>query len=179
MRYRFLSNKAVGFSAICGSLLVLLVVSSCYKEPDFPTQPEIEFKDISKSIRIDQFTGANKDSVVVSLVFRDGDGDLGMNSTEIANAEKTSDFNYVVRVFRRQRGQFVEFQPFLPYSGFFPRLKTDDKIGPIEGTLSYSIDFFHPFTPKRDSIQFQIYIKDRAGNTSNTVETKTIVLNEF
>jgi hypothetical protein len=180
MRYRFLSEKAK--KSLAGSsflLLAAIVFSGCYKEPEFPETPTIEFQDISKAIRIDQFSGANKDSVTISLKFQDGDGDLGLNSEEISSAQLNEDYNYVVRVFRKVRGNLVEFKPFIPYSGFFFRLKKDDKPGPIEGTLDYSIDFPHPFTPKRDSVQFQIFLKDRAGNISNTIETETIVLNEF
>ena len=180
MRYRFLSVKAK--QLLSGSAFLLLAAvafSGCYKEPEFPVEPSIEFDEISKQVRIDQFSGANKDSVVISIKFRDGDGDLGMNNEEIAIAQENQDYNYIVRVFRKRRGQFVEFNPFIPYSGFFFRLKNDDKVGPIEGTLSYSIDFPHPFTPKRDSVQFLVSLKDRAGNVSNVVETETIVLNEF
>ncbi|MDP5139851.1 MAG: hypothetical protein NWP83_05190 [Spirosomaceae bacterium] len=180
MRYRFLLAKAK--KSIAGTTFLLLAAiafSGCYKEPEFSTSPTIEFDDISKAIRIDQFSGANKDSVTITVKFQDGDGDLGFNNEEIAAAQLSENYNYVVRVFRKVRGNFVEFQPFIPYSGFFFRLKNDDKAGPIEGTLDYSIDFPHPFTPKRDSVQFQIYLKDRAGNVSNTIETETIVLNEF
>ena len=67
----------------------------------------------------------------------------------------------------------------MPYSGYFPRLKTDGKVGPIEGTIDYSIDFPQPFTPVKDSLKFQVTIKDRAGNISNTAESSVIVLNEF
>lgn len=180
MRYRFLSEKAKQ-TLLKGTFLLLVTVafSGCYKEPEFSATPSIEFDDISKAIRIDQFTGANKDSVTISIKFQDGDGDLGLNNEEIAAAQLIEDYNYVVRVFRKERGNFVEFEPFIPYSGFFFRLNNDDKPSPIEGTLDYSIDFPHPFTPKRDSVQFQIYLKDRAGNISNTIETETIVLNEF
>lgn len=180
MRYRFLLRKAKQTLA-SGAFLFLAAVafSGCYQEPEFAEVPAIEFQDISKAIRIDQFSGANKDSVTITISFQDGDGDLGLNNEEINEAQLNEEYNYVVRVFRKVRGNFVEFEPFIPYSGFFFRLKNDDKPGPIEGTLDYSIDFPHPFTPKRDSVQFQIYLKDRAGNISNTIETETIVLNEF
>lgn len=180
MRYRFLPKKAKKiFPAVMIVGLLTFFLAGCYKEPSFPAEPSIEFADITKAIRIDQFTGANKDSVVLSIKFRDGDGDLGLNEQEKADAQLVEKYNYVVKPFRKKRGKFEEYKPFIPYSGFFSRLKNDDKIGPIEGTLDYSIDFPHPFTPKRDSVQFQIYVVDRKGNKSNTVETETIVLNEF
>lgn len=163
-----------------GTLVVLFwVLQSCYKEPEFDAVPEISFQSIRREIRVDQFTGANKDSVIISLGFRDGDGDLGLNESEKALAEARLNYNYVVRVFRRRNGQFTEFTPFLPYSGYFPRLRNDNRIGPIEGVLDYSIDFPHPFTPRNDSLKFEIQIQDRTGNFSNIVETEVVILNNL
>lgn len=162
--------------------IILAAISSligCYKETTFDVKPAIEFKTLKKEIRIDQFAGSKKDSVILTIKFQDGDGDLGLNEKEKTTAELKNDFNYIIRIFRKRRGVFTEFVPDVPYSGYFPRLKADGKIGPIEGTLDYSIDFPHPFTPVKDSLKFQVTIKDRAGNISNTTESDVIVLNEF
>ncbi|WP_337042072.1 hypothetical protein [Emticicia sp. 17c] len=158
---------------------VMCLVMGCFKEISFDTKPFIEFQSIRKEIRLDQFAGTKKDSVIMTIHFQDGDGDLGLNEAEKAKATETNDYNYIVRVFRQKKGVFQEYIPPLPYSGFFQRLKSDGKVGPIEGTLDYSIDFPQPFTLPKDSLKFQITIKDRAGNISNTVESKVIVLNEF
>jgi len=168
-------KKVSGFIilAAIGSLI------GCYKETTFDVKPAIEFKDLKKEIRIDQFAGSKKDSVILTIKFQDGDGDLGLNEKEKTTAEQKNDFNYIIRIFRKRRGVFTEFVPDVPYSGYFPRLKADGKIGPIEGTIDYSIDFPHPFTPVKDSLKFQVTIKDRAGNISNTAESDVIVLNEF
>ncbi|MFN3488648.1 MAG: hypothetical protein ACK4YV_05925 [Emticicia sp.] len=168
-------KKVSGFIilAAIGSLV------GCYKEVSFDEKPAIEFRSLKKEIRIDQFAGSKKDSVILTIKFQDGDGDLGLNEKEKTTAELKNDFNYIIRIFRKKRGVFTEYVPDVPYSGYFPRLKTDGKIGPIEGTLDYSIDFPHPFTPIKDSLKFQVTIKDRAGNISNTTESEVIVLNEF
>lgn len=168
-------KKVSGFIilAAIGSLI------GCYKETTFDVKPTIEFKTLKKEIRIDQFAGSKKDSVILTVKFQDGDGDLGLNEKEKTTAELKNDFNYIIRIFRKKKGVFTEFIPSVPYSGYFPRLKADGKIGPIEGTIDYSIDFPQPFTPVKDSLKFQITIKDRAGNISNTTESSVIVLNEF
>lgn len=168
-------KKVSGFIilAAIGSLV------GCYKEVSFDVKPAIEFRSLKKEIRIDQFAGSKKDSVILTIKFQDGDGDLGLNEKEKTTAELKNDFNYIIRIFRKRRGVFTEFIPEVPYSGYFPRLKVDGKTGPIEGTLDYSIDFPHPFTPVKDSLKFQVTIKDRAGNISNTTESEVIVLNEF
>jgi hypothetical protein len=168
-------KKVSGFIILASMCLL----AGCYKETTFDVKPNIDFKDLRKEIRLDQFSGSKKDSVILTIHFQDGDGDLGYNEKEKATAELTNDYNYIIRLFRKKKGVFQEFVPDVPYSGYFTRLKTDGKIGPIEGTIDYSVDFPQPFTPVKDSLKFQITIKDRAGNLSNTVESSVIVLNEF
>ncbi len=157
----------------------MLVATSCFKEPDFALTPVISFDSITSDIRLDQFIGSTKDSVVVSIKFQDGDGDLGYNETQKAVAQNKDDFNYIVRSFRKKNGKFEGFETLIPLSGYFPSLKIDSKPGPIEGTLSYTIEFFHAFTPKKDTLKFEIQIKDSAGNLSNVATSDEIVLNQI
>lgn len=158
---------------------VVALVTGCYKEISFDAKPHIEFDDLKKEIRLDQFSGSKKDSVILTIKFQDGDGDLGLNEEEKKAAVEKQDFNYIVRIFRQKNGKFTEVPQEVPYSGFFPRLKSDNKKGPIEGTLDYSLVYFQDFVPKKDSLKYQITIKDRAGNLSNTIESRVIILNEF
>ncbi len=161
-------------------LMTSLIFSSCYKEPSFGFVPAIEFNDISKDIRIDQYTGAKKDSIILTVKFQDGDGDLGFDTEEIGNIVDRTDFNYVVRLFRKDKGTFIEYKPLETLSGFFPKLKNDDKVGPIEGNLSYRIQIETAFWPyKKDTVKFEVYIKDRAGNKSNSTESEPIIINQF
>ncbi len=160
-------------------LLVLVGLWGCYDEVSFDNKPSIVFVSLTKEIRLDQFSGSKKDSVILTIKFQDGDGDLGLNETEKTKAEATNDFNYIIRLFRKKNGVFKEFIPDIPYSGYFPRLKEDASKRPIEGTLAYTMQFPHPFTPVKDSLKFEVTIKDRAGNVSNAIESSTIVLNEF
>lgn len=158
---------------------VMALMTGCYKEISFDIKPYIEFSDLRKEIRLDQFSGSKKDSVILTIKFQDGDGDLGLNEEEKKVAVEKQDFNYIIRIFRQKNGVFKEVPQEVPYSGFFPRLKSDNKKGPIEGKLDYSLVYFQDFTPKKDSLKYQITIKDRSGNISNTIESKVIILNEF
>lgn len=154
---------------------ILFVFSACYREPVFSLKPAIEFKDIKKIVVTDNFSGSKKDSVVISIAFTDGDGDMGLTTKQIESTYKGK-YNYVVKALRKNKATFTEvvFDPSL--SGFYPRLKLNDKVGPIEGTLNYSVDFLHPFTRKNDTLKFEIYVNDRAGNQSNIIETKNVIL---
>lgn len=160
------------------------LLSGCYKEPNFDIIPQIEFADLKKEVILDAFDGTKKDSVILTISFQDGDGDLGYDDKKDADAKAKrdaatkGDFAYVIKAFRQRRGKFTEVNYVPSLSGFFLALKTDGKVGPIEGFLDYSMDFPHAFSFKKDSIKFQVYIKDRAGHTSNTVESKVIILNE-
>lgn len=160
-------------------VLFFLAVSftSCYKEPNFDLKPNLEFQEIQKEVRIDIFTAANKDSVVIGVKFQDGDGDLGLTESEKSAAQANNDYNYLVKTFRKKNGVFTESNSLISLSGYFPRLKNDDKIGPIEGILYYTVEFPHPFTPRNDTLKFEVQVKDRSGNLSNKVETSEVVLN--
>ena len=64
---------------------LLLVISSslvsCLNEPVYPNTPQIEFKGFSRYI-LDAGTGVGqqkRDSLIITIGFKDGDGDLGNN----------------------------------------------------------------------------------------------------
>lgn len=174
-------TKHINFiKALILPLVLVVIVSSCYKEPEFGLTPAIDFDSISKDIRIDQQNGGKKDSIIVSIKYQDGDGDLGYDTEEIGAEVPRTDYNYVVKTLRKVKGAFVEYKRLETLSGFFPRLKNDSKPGPIEGKLSYRIEFYTAFEPfKNDTIRFEIYIKDRAGNKSNTTLSDPIIINQF
>lgn len=152
-------------------------ILSCYKEPDFSIKPVITFNKISTEVRLDQDLGGVKDSIIVSINFQDGDGDLGINTEEIKEFSKKFGYNYDVETLREVNGTFQKYETLETYSGYFPRLKTDGKIGPIEGILSYRIEILHAFWEIPNAkIKFKVSIKDRAGNTSNVIETEPIII---
>ncbi len=65
----------------CLFVIILTGVTSCFNPPDFPVAPQIEFE----SIQYKEYgTGfdSNYDSLILRISFKDGDGDLGLGSTE-------------------------------------------------------------------------------------------------
>ncbi|MFC0184573.1 hypothetical protein ACFFJX_19410 [Pseudarcicella hirudinis] len=121
--------------------------------------------------------------MILTIDFQDGNGDLGMTQDEFSGTKVTSPSlkginNYEVKVFRAKNGTFSEVQFSPSLSGFIPfYFKPDGKSGPIEGTVDYSIAFLHAFTPKKDTLKFEVRIRDRALNYSNSVQSSQIVLN--
>jgi hypothetical protein len=174
----------LGLIVLAGGLL------SCLKEPEWSSVPSISFSQIQKITKTsnDGFGGKAKiDSVVMSISFRDGDGDLGITQTELkANPTKYKDFrNFEVNVLLKKNGTFIPitFSPSLGGLMNF-KFKADQKAGPIEGTVDYSTQFVYAFykgysplfTEKNDTLKFQIFIRDNALQTSNVVETSPIVI---
>jgi hypothetical protein len=175
---------------IFGLLTFLGVLTGCVKEPEWSTVPSISFKQIQKITKIsnDGFGGKAKiDSVVMSINFRDGDGDLGITQAELkANPTKYKDFrNFEVNVMLKKNGNFIpiNFSPSLGGLMNF-KFKGDQKPGPIEGSVDYSTQFVYAFykgysplfTEKNDTLKFQIFIRDNALQASNVVETDPIVI---
>jgi hypothetical protein len=162
---------------------------SCVKEPDYSMTPAITFESIQKITKTsnDGFGGKAKiDSVIMSVRFEDGDGDLGITAAEIKANSKYKDFrNFEVDVLIRKNGKFVPitFSPKLGGLMNF-QFRPDQKPGPIEGSIAYSTQFVYAFykgysplfTEKNDTLKFQIYIRDKAFHQSNTVETDPIVI---
>lgn len=136
--------------------------AGCQEIPDFSATPYIEISDMKLYNSL-----ANRqksDSIVLDIYYRDGDGDLGLDSTEIVgpfakyltnpatgkvdySRINPNYFNIYVSVFFWNEGKFDSIPPLYnnqalqdtmqsqPYSGRFPRLTTRKE--PIEGNLRY------------------------------------------
>ncbi|MFA0963136.1 hypothetical protein AB9P05_15130 [Roseivirga sp. BDSF3-8] len=83
------------------SYLVLVILFSlavgCYPPPEYPDAPDISFNDITF---YDNASGT--DSLVLSINFRDGDGDLGLRPTETDAPYNPYEFVY------DQDGDFID-----------------------------------------------------------------------
>jgi hypothetical protein len=179
-----------GFSILAGSILSCDLITG----PDFPDNPKIYFKSIEKR-RIQDRLGNATDSVNIAVKFEDGDGDLGIAAEEIGNPPfhrqdsvpdgqggyiKTPNrlyYNYYVQSYRKTNGVFIPFENVPTLNGQYPPLN-EGKKGPIEGTLYYGTLFPILLTPPNDTLRFDVYILDRAGNTSNVVSTSEVIVNQ-
>jgi hypothetical protein len=180
-----MKKKLLYISSLCPLLF------ACSGEPDFSFTPEISFSNVKVLTLSSQglLGTTKKDSVVMTVNFQDGDGDLGFTPDELtALKKKTGDSlqTFVVDIFVQKNGKFLRSNPKEKYGGNIPiRFKEGTKAGPIEGVIDYSAVFeYNVFqaipllTGKRDTVKFAIQIKDRALNKSNVVETTPVVIYE-
>jgi hypothetical protein len=140
-------------------ILSLVVVFSCKKEkgndplPTVSNTPTIELTNTS-STSINQF-----DDVLFSVSYVDGDGDLG---------ETDADTKSIFVVDNRNTSIIHEFhlQPLAPLDQSFA----------IQGALVIAIEnvILLDQANTSENVGFSIYIKDRAGNKSNTISSPSI-----
>jgi hypothetical protein len=57
------------------AVLLIWLVNSCFTAPTYPIVPQIEYSDIYYG----KSTDGGFDSIVVALIFKDGDGDIGLD----------------------------------------------------------------------------------------------------
>jgi hypothetical protein len=160
--------------------LLFALVGSCIKEPDFSPVPSLRFNGVRQFRPLDSFQQTEKDSVVISLAFQDGDGNLGITSDEFDGKTDDKRFqgrsNYEVRAFRQTNGRFVPVEFEQPLNTYFFPLRRDGKAGPIEGTLEFSQDYLPTNSAIRDTLRFDVRIMDRDFNYSNWVETDPFIV---
>lgn len=181
------------------SLTGLLAAPACEPLQTFSDVPEIA------PLRVTQKDTAEAGGAQVSLVevtvsWKDGNGDLGY----VRDQQVESDRNYFLTIEKKKNGAFKVVTPLggsIPgnfgYNGYFENLNPEGpkstKAFKLTGDLSYRVNGksgFVVFPPEPigtidgvsetvragDVLRFQVQIKDRAGNLSNTITTEEVTL---
>lgn len=139
-------------------LFVCSVFFSCKKDEkvEISTTPAIEFVSISPGTAVEY-----QDKITIVISYKDGDGDLGENTPDVKNLFLTDSRNNVTYQFRVSQlapsGQAVAIQGSLVVE-----LKNT---AIVNGSTS-------------EVVTYSLYVKDRAGNVSNTVSTSAITITQ-
>lgn len=152
-------------TAVIGIALV-----TCVNPPDYPDEPVIEYQSISKNLLLQSSLGS--DSVIITFSFTDGDGDLGFqdDSESIFIVDGRDSFqkpSYRIPYIEQQgagNGISGEISIVLPTTCC---IYAPNPIPPCEVAIA-------PQT--FDTVFYYIYIKDRKGHLSNTIQTEPIGL---
>lgn len=151
-------------------ILLFLVATlgwSCIDGPDYPLEPVIEMLGITNDTMVqDQF---NTDSTVIVIGFTDGDGNIGSDDH--------------VNVFVKDlRDNFISDQyriPTLPNEGAKKGISGELFITLYTTCCTYP-NGAPPCEPSSEfptnTLVYEIYILDEAGNMSNAVQTPPIIL---
>ncbi|MBN2667397.1 MAG: hypothetical protein JXR67_12870 [Bacteroidales bacterium] len=153
-------------------LLSLVAFASCGKIESLPPEPYIEYTSFTVFDTLDQL-GNQVRSGRLKFYFEDGDGDLGLNAPE--GTEESDTINLFIELFRMEEGKSSPAQEDDPYrvKGFrIPYMEREGRNKILRGDIS--VDFSYYENSAEDSIIYDFYIRDRAGNISNTESTSVI-----
>ncbi|MGE0634900.1 MAG: hypothetical protein AB7P01_00560 [Bacteroidia bacterium] len=136
--------------------LVSVVLVACKKADETGPIPEIEFISVTPQ-NVQEYT----DSLVFTIKYRDGDGDLGENTSGAENFFLADSRNNVIYKFR------------------IPQLAPDNSNIIIEGNLNVTLANTAIIDgSSSQTFTYSIYVKDRAGNQSNTVVTSPVTVTQ-
>ena len=154
-------------------LVIIAVAFACTRPPDYPDEPLIDYIGLSKSVIAQGNTNAAFDTVAVIFGFTDGDGNLGYESDSID-----------VFLTDSRDGFKTRFKlPVLPDQGTGNgvsgeiTLKIPNKPFNICCTFPDGSTACQPNQQFRiDTFSFEVQIRDREGNFSNSIQTETITI---
>ena len=156
-------------AAVCFTLLF-----SCMKKESFSEIPQIAFAgyyNIFDTTRIAK-------SGVLTISFQDGDGDIGLDPGDLSPPFDTGSvyyYNYFIDLYEKKNGIFVKDTTLnIPLRYRIPDLTPADRNKAIKGIIVDTIPL-NP-NPVYDTIQFSMFIYDRALHKSNVAFTPEIVV---
>ena len=153
---KFTISKIKFLFVCCLLFAVYCFVSSCKKKDksESTITPQITFVSISPSSAVEYVN-----SITIAFSYDDLDGDLGQNDPNVTNLFITDSRNSVTYNYR------------------ISQLAPDGASIHIKGNLNAVIKSTAiTDNSSSQSVSYSIYIKDRAGNTSNTITTDAITV---
>ena len=146
-------------------ILVIVVAlpffSGCEKIRQLPPEPVVEFRQFTMHDTVD-ILGNPAKAGILEFYFEDGDGDLGLTDTA----------NLFFTLYNKENGVFTEAgdsDPNDPSDYRIPYMEREGQNKILQGLIE--ITFLYFFYEITDTIMYDFYIKDRAGNESNIAST--------
>lgn len=136
---------------------IVVLFAGCKKEEPISAIPSIKFISISPNPAVKY-----QDEVTITIEYTDGDGDLGENTADMKNLFVTDSRNNVTSEFR------------------IPQLAPTNSNIIIKGNLNINLppQGFVDDSNSSETVTYSIYVKDRAGNASNTIQTGVLTVNK-
>ena len=153
-------------------LSIAFTASFCVQPPDYPEAPVLEYIGFNK-LTVAQGGGfLENDTLILRIGFTDGDGDLGYDdgTVDIYITDSRDGFSEVRKL------------PVIPEQGVGNGISGEIRlVFPNEPT---NLCCIYPEGPgcqpnadfPTDSLFYEVYIIDRAGNQSNIIQTETVTL---
>jgi hypothetical protein len=137
-------------------ILIVTLLFSCKKDDALSVVPTLEFQSINPSIAQEYI-----DDIIITISYADEDGDLGENSPDIDNLFVEDSRNGIVYHYR------------------IPQLTPNGNEISIEGNFNITINGSGITNSSiSQQVNYAVYVKDRAGNKSNTITTSNITIQQ-
>ncbi|HDZ40931.1 MAG TPA: hypothetical protein ENH59_04545 [Bacteroidetes bacterium] len=144
--------------------LSLAFFSGCEKIKQLPPEPYIEFRQFTMYDTVDLLGNPAK-AGILEFYFEDGDGDLGLKQPVSGDTDTT---NLFFTLYEKEDGIFSEADetdPNDPSDYRIPYMEREGQNKILQGTIE--ITFLYFFYELTDTIKYDFFVKDRAGNESN------------
>ena len=133
-----------------------MLLFSCEKDEVLSDVPSIEFKSIAPATAQEYI-----DDIIISISYSDANGDLGENNSDIHNLFVEDNRNNIVYHFR------------------IPELTPTGSDIAIQGNFNITINGSGITDgSSNQKVNYAVYVKDRAGNNSNTITTSSITIQQ-
>ena len=133
-----------------------MLLFSCEKDEVLSDVPSIEFKSIAPATAQEYI-----DDIIISISYSDANGDLGENNSDIHNLFVEDNRNNIVYHFR------------------IPELTPTGSDIAIQGNFNITINGSGITDgSSNQKLNYAVYVKDRAGNNSNTITTSSITIQQ-
>lgn len=158
--------------SLASMLLVIALIIGCIKPPDYPVEPNISFKSLSKNT-MKQGQSPNDDFLYLTINFTDGDGDIGNDA-----GDTLTKFN--IEITDTRDNSVIPYKaPIVPLIGANNGISGEIELKLFTSCCLYSDGFrpceAHPSIPA-DTLSYKVVLVDRAGHKSNVIETPPIYL---
>ena len=173
-------------------MLFAISVSCNPNKPDFQDEPKIEFTGFSKNFVDASDFNTDNDTILVSLSFTDGDGDIGHSdgytatNKFLADSSKcilgrpgdVVDSTYGVIVYNCN-ALFTDSRTGCTFFYTIPEIPEKGNVKSISGTIDFILSMFCWNNTQYDTVTFSIRIFDRADHSSNTVTSPPVYIKCF
>ena len=149
-------------------LITLIMVAECTRVDKISTRPFIKFTSFQTFDTTD-ILGNQARGGRLKFYFEDGDGDIGLDAPTTSDEDSTDLFFKMFRVTNGALVPAADNDLLKPSDYRIPYLSTIGQNTFLKGTIT--VTFMYLFYTSSDTIKYQFYIKDRAGNASDTVST--------
>lgn len=153
--------------------LSITMIIACTKPPDYSDTPEIAFISYSNSTMTQG--SQNEEFTTLTISFTDGDGDIGIDDEPTVFFKDLRDGTEIITaaatpIPEQGVGNGISGEMYIKVNTTCcihpdPLLAPDGCGAPFEATGI-----------TKDTLVYEVYIKDRAGNKSNVIETGPLIL---